>query len=86
MITIEDNGVGFTMSGSTGLARGIVQRESSETESLDHGQRIPGRGSGQGLALHSTMMAVIGGTLSIDSMPEEYTRVSLVLPRIALQS
>ena len=85
VITIEDTGVGFTMSESMGLAKGTVQRETSETGSLDLDQKVPGRGGGQGLALHSTMMAVIGGTLTIDSMPEEYTRVSLVLPRTALR-
>jgi len=35
---------------------------------------------GQGLALHSTMMAVIGGELTVDSSPGEYTRVTLFLP------
>lgn len=33
------------------------------------------KGSGQGLALHSTMMAVVGGTLEIDSIRGQYTRV-----------
>lgn len=37
-------------------------------------------GSGQGLALHSTLMAVIGGALSIDSVPGRRTRVLLTLP------
>ena len=37
----------------------------------------PNSGSGQGLALHSTMMAVIGGELSVDSLPGEFTRVIL---------
>lgn len=37
-------------------------------------------GSGQGLALHSTMMAVAGGTLSLESSPDCYTRVILSLP------
>ncbi len=37
------------------------------------------QGSGQGLALHSTMMAVVGGTLSVDSRPGKYTKVSLFL-------
>jgi signal transduction histidine kinase len=37
-------------------------------------------GSGQGLALHSTMMAVVGGSLGVESAPDEYTRVSLSLP------
>jgi signal transduction histidine kinase len=35
---------------------------------------------GQGLALHSTMMAVVGGELTIESEPGEFTRISLVLP------
>lgn len=39
--------------------------------------------SGQGLALHSTMMAVVGGTLAIESAPGAYTRVVLALPRTA---
>ncbi|MFN8458365.1 MAG: ATP-binding protein, partial [Anaerolineae bacterium] len=37
-------------------------------------------GSGQGLALHSTMLAVIGGTLSLESEPGMFTRVILTLP------
>ncbi|NJN99286.1 MAG: hypothetical protein HC875_36930, partial [Anaerolineales bacterium] len=37
-------------------------------------------GSGQGLALHSTMMAVVGGTLALESIPGAYTRVTLSLP------
>lgn len=37
-------------------------------------------GSGQGLALHSTMLAVIGGTLALESEPGVYTRVILTLP------
>lgn len=35
---------------------------------------------GQGLALHSTMMAVVGGSLTVESEPGEYTRVLLRLP------
>jgi signal transduction histidine kinase len=35
---------------------------------------------GQGLALHSTLMAVIGGALALESAPGEYTRVVLSLP------
>jgi signal transduction histidine kinase len=40
----------------------------------------PRKNGGQGLALHSTMMAVIGGTMEIESQPGEFTRVSLHLP------
>lgn len=38
------------------------------------------RGNGQGLALHSTMMAVVGGELVVESVPDKHTRVSLTLP------
>jgi signal transduction histidine kinase len=37
-------------------------------------------GSGQGLALHSTLLAVIGGSLSIESEPGLYTCVRIYLP------
>jgi signal transduction histidine kinase len=37
-------------------------------------------GSGSGLALHSTMMAVINGSLALESAPGEYTRVVLRVP------
>lgn len=40
----------------------------------------PAAGSGQGLALHSTLLAVVGGTLSLDSAPGAYTRVTLRVP------
>jgi signal transduction histidine kinase len=42
--------------------------------------RKPDESSGQGLTLHSTMMAVVGGTLAIESMSGAYTRVTLTLP------
>ncbi|MDQ3816019.1 MAG: hypothetical protein M3347_19090 [Armatimonadota bacterium] len=38
-------------------------------------------GSGHGLALHSTMMAVVGGQLSTESAPGQFTRVVLTLPQ-----
>ncbi len=37
-------------------------------------------GSGQGLALHSTMLAVVGGSLAIESVPDRYTRIRLRVP------
>jgi signal transduction histidine kinase len=40
-------------------------------------------GGGQGLALHSTMMAVVGGSLAVESLADAYTRVLLILPREA---
>ena len=43
----------------------------------------PTGGSGQGLAFHSTMMAVVGGTLAVESVSNVYTHVSLILPSTA---
>jgi signal transduction histidine kinase len=43
-------------------------------------------GTGQGLALHGTLMAVIGGSLVVESVPESFTRVRLLLPQTALRS
>ena len=48
--------------------KGIVEMDSNQN------------GSGQGLAFHGTMMAVIGGSLSIESASGKYTRVVLSLP------
>jgi two-component sensor histidine kinase len=40
----------------------------------------PSQGSGQGLVLHGTMMAVIGGTLQAESIASGGTRVVLAVP------
>lgn len=49
----------------------------------DSGQGLAGqenRNGGQGLALHSTMMAIIGATLSISSAAGGFTRDTLAFP------
>jgi signal transduction histidine kinase len=38
--------------------------------------------NGQGLGLHSTMLAIIGGELQIDSVPGSFTRVTINLKPI----
>jgi signal transduction histidine kinase len=43
-------------------------------------------GSGQGLALHGAMMAISGGTLSLETRPEGGTRVLMHLPKAALSN
>jgi signal transduction histidine kinase len=42
-------------------------------------------GGGHGLALHSTLLAVVGGTLAVESERMVFTRVSLVMPQTAWQ-
>ncbi len=37
-------------------------------------------GAGQGLALHSTLMAIVGGSLALESAAGEMTRGVLILP------
>jgi signal transduction histidine kinase len=46
-------------------------------------QTKPQGSTGQGLALHGTAMAVIGGTLDVESQPGKFTRVRLKLPHSA---
>jgi signal transduction histidine kinase len=47
----------------------------------DDGAGWSGEGRpGQGLRLHTTMMAVVGGTLAVEGAPGAYTRVTLHLP------
>jgi signal transduction histidine kinase len=47
---------------------------------------MDGGSGGQGLSLHGAMMAVINGSLSVESAPGEFTRVILELPESALES
>jgi signal transduction histidine kinase len=68
-IMVEDNGVGLE----------ATARDGTESEG-DNGLNNGRHSGGQGLALHSTMMAVVGGTLSTESVPGAYTRVWLSLP------
>jgi signal transduction histidine kinase len=56
----------------------------------DNGVGLPaqpsGAANGQGLALHSTMLAVVGGTLAIEPNPAGGTRVFLTLPSEACET
>jgi signal transduction histidine kinase len=67
------------------LRIGVEYRDGLEIAIEDDGVGLDGAGrngtgSGQGLALHSTMMAVVGGSLATESVPGRYTRVLLALP------
>jgi signal transduction histidine kinase len=66
-IAVEDDGVG-------------IAARPSAADILTDGEDRHEAGSGQGLGLHSTMMAVIGGTLTAESAPGNGTRVTLALP------
>lgn len=46
-----------------------IERESEHKE-----------GSGQGLALHSTMLAIVGGSLAVESSPQASTCIRITLP------
>ncbi len=63
-LRVEDNGMGFGFTG----------------EAQEGSSPWAGGGAGQGLSLHSALMAVIGGSLSVDSLPGNFTRVLLRLP------
>jgi signal transduction histidine kinase len=38
-------------------------------------------GGGEGLSIHQTMMTIIGGSLQLESVPGEFTKVSLKVPK-----
>ncbi|MGB0386771.1 MAG: sensor histidine kinase [Ardenticatenaceae bacterium] len=86
-LLIEDDGVGVETSAGLlrqGLpARRLAQEPLVEAQEPNTSPADPlsPAGSGQGLALHSTMMAVIGGALVTESVPERYTRIILTLPQ-----
>lgn len=71
LIEIEDDGVGLPEAGQPGGQPGSASGEPSASSDA---------GSGSGLALHSTLLAVVGGSLSIESEPGRFTRVSIALP------
>lgn len=63
----------------------VNARENFSLEIADNGagleQSESNRGSGQGLALHGTMMAVVGGALAVENNFPTGTRAILSLPR-----
>jgi signal transduction histidine kinase len=54
----------------------VVQDDGVGAQALTVGREA----GGQGLSLHATLMAVIGGSLAVESLPGEWTRVVLSLP------
>jgi signal transduction histidine kinase len=81
-ILVEDDGVGLPLGAEAEPAptNGHAANGSTALPAEVPLTNGAAGGSGQGLALHSTMMAVVGGSLSTESVPGEYTRVVLSLP------
>jgi len=80
------HGRGVDGTGSLRLCVEVAWRRGLEITIEDDGigmaaTRKPDEGSGQGLALHSTLMAVVGGTLSVESVSAAHTRITLTLPQ-----
>jgi signal transduction histidine kinase len=68
--------IAVTPSGSTGLELCLEDNGSG----LAANGAKAGESTGQGLALHATLLAVAGGTLVTESEPGTFTRVRLTLP------
>ncbi|MBN1954587.1 MAG: hypothetical protein JW900_06000 [Anaerolineae bacterium] len=80
------HGRGQERSRPLSLSIGIQWREELQVVVEDDGvgfspSAATAAGTGHGLALHSTMMAVVGGTLAVESAAGAYTRVLLTLPQ-----
>jgi signal transduction histidine kinase len=70
------------------LAVSVAWRDGLEMAIEDDGvgmgaATVATQGSGHGLGLHGTLMAVVGGTLTTESELGAYTRVALALPQAA---
>jgi hypothetical protein len=84
-LTVEDNGIGL----DTAIQRAGVEPAAAQPANGPKAAKgdapSAGSGSGQGLALHATLLAVVGGRLTVASDPGRYTRVVLFLPAEALE-
>jgi two-component sensor histidine kinase len=81
------SGTRFCLSVGLKAQNGLVITIEDNGAGFAIGEPLPiNGGSGQGLALHSTMMAVIGGLLTVESAPGQYTRVTIELPEMAWQN
>jgi signal transduction histidine kinase len=69
-----------------GLSLTIEDNGAGLAEQAAPASRAERPGAGQGLALHGTLLAVVGGTLTITSDPGKFTRVVLCLPPEAFGS
>lgn len=59
----------------------LVERNQLHVVIEDDGMGlVQARGNGQGLALHSTLVAIAGGSLGVDSIPGRITRAMLLMP------
>lgn len=93
-ITLEDNGVGIDREDIFGQFQDVNNYQSYKAETVEGLRNKGAFGSGyqqeislgnhtrngHGLALHSTLMAVIGGSLTVSSSPGQFTRLTLELP------
>jgi signal transduction histidine kinase len=83
-ILVEDDGVGIVDEGRRTKDDERFSVDAGRNRALNGANGVNGRNGkafgGHGLALHSTMMAVVGGSLAVESAPGEYTRVVLSLP------
>lgn len=77
VLTVEDDGPGLSPDPKL-RALGIFGPPTLHPAPADTA------GTGQGLALHGTLLAVVGGTLAVESEPGAFTRVRLTLPPGAL--
>lgn len=75
-LEITDNGVGLNTAGSGAQTTNASRGDRPEAGYAGEAQN---ESAGQGLALHGTLMAVIGGSLALEGLPEG-ARVRLELP------
>jgi signal transduction histidine kinase len=71
-ITIKDDGIGMTEEQISRIFNPFVQADSSITKSYG--------GTGLGLSISSRLVEMLGGTISVDSMPGQGSTFTIMLP------
>ena len=82
---IPDTERALNLSIRIGWEQGLVINVRDDGVGFDPGSMVDSTND-HGLALHSTLMAVIGGSLVVESVQGEFTRVELRLPEQRLSS
>lgn len=77
----DDRAITLTMTANAGtMFELIVEDDGVGISNAASGRDAGNEGSGEGLALHSTLLAVMGGSLTVESRDGQFTQVVMRMP------